>query len=148
MINLGGYTKGARNDVFAARPCPVQMQLMGYAGTLGAGKDTNATDVTLWVDSDVVGWCDYLVCDPISCPPDMCASERWRMKRREASRRRSRDPQATSDPALDFDADADPEEETDEWVLYVDCALRACGCGRADRVCSSEKYVYMPVSNP
>lgn len=37
VINLGGYTKGARNDVFAVRPCPVQMQLMGYAGTLGAG---------------------------------------------------------------------------------------------------------------
>ena len=37
VINLGGYTKGARNDVFAARPCPVQLQLMGYAGTLGAG---------------------------------------------------------------------------------------------------------------
>ncbi len=37
VVNLGGYTKGARNDVFAARPAPVQMQLMGYAGTLGAG---------------------------------------------------------------------------------------------------------------
>jgi predicted O-linked N-acetylglucosamine transferase (SPINDLY family) len=37
VINLGGYTKGARNDVLAARPCPVQIQLMGYAGTLGAG---------------------------------------------------------------------------------------------------------------
>lgn len=38
VINLGGYTKGARNDIFAARPCPIQMQLIGYAGTLGAGK--------------------------------------------------------------------------------------------------------------
>ena len=37
VINLGGYTKGARNDIFAARPCPVQMQCMGYAGTLSAG---------------------------------------------------------------------------------------------------------------
>ena len=37
VINLGGYTKGARNDIFAARPCPVQLQLIGYAGTLGAG---------------------------------------------------------------------------------------------------------------
>ena len=37
VVNLGGYTKGARNDVLAARPAPVQMQLMGYAGTLGAG---------------------------------------------------------------------------------------------------------------
>lgn len=37
VVNLGGYTKGARNDIFAARPCPVQMQCMGYAGTLSAG---------------------------------------------------------------------------------------------------------------
>ena len=37
VINLGGYTKGARNDVLAARPSPIQIQLMGYAGTLGAG---------------------------------------------------------------------------------------------------------------
>ena len=40
VINLGGYTKGARNDIFAARPCPVQMQCMGYAGTLSAGRFT------------------------------------------------------------------------------------------------------------
>lgn len=38
VINLGGYTKGARNDVFAARPCPVQLQLIGYPGSLGAGN--------------------------------------------------------------------------------------------------------------
>lgn len=38
VVNLGGYTKGARNDIFAARPCPTQMQLMGYAGTMGAGE--------------------------------------------------------------------------------------------------------------
>lgn len=37
LINLGGYTKGSRNEIFAARPCPLQLQLMGYAGTLGAG---------------------------------------------------------------------------------------------------------------
>ena len=37
MVNLGGYTKGARNDIFAARPAPVQLQIMGFAGTLAAG---------------------------------------------------------------------------------------------------------------
>lgn len=37
LINLNGYTKGARNDIFAARPVPVQVSLMGYAGTMGAG---------------------------------------------------------------------------------------------------------------
>lgn len=38
VVNLGGYTKGARNDIFAARPSPVQLQLMGFAGTLAAGN--------------------------------------------------------------------------------------------------------------
>lgn len=32
VINLNGYTKGARNDIFAARPCPVQISMMGFAG--------------------------------------------------------------------------------------------------------------------
>lgn len=43
LINLSGYTKGARNEVFAARPAPVQMSYMGFAGTLSAG------------------WCDYFI---------------------------------------------------------------------------------------
>lgn len=37
VINLGGYTKGAKNEIFAARPCPIQISLMGFAGTLAAG---------------------------------------------------------------------------------------------------------------
>jgi protein O-GlcNAc transferase len=36
LVNLGGYTKAARNDIFAARPCPIQISLMGYAGTSAA----------------------------------------------------------------------------------------------------------------
>jgi predicted O-linked N-acetylglucosamine transferase (SPINDLY family) len=43
LINLSGYTKGARNEVFAARPAPVQMSYMGFASTLSAG------------------WCDYFI---------------------------------------------------------------------------------------
>ncbi|KLO14446.1 hypothetical protein SCHPADRAFT_826424 [Schizopora paradoxa] len=53
LVNLNGYTKDARNDIFAVRACPVQMSLLGFASTLGAG------------------WCDYLVCDPVVCPPEM-----------------------------------------------------------------------------
>jgi len=41
VVNLDGYTKGARNEIFAARPCPLQVSLMGFAGTLGAGKSTS-----------------------------------------------------------------------------------------------------------
>ena len=51
LINLNGYTRGARNEVFAARPAPIQMSFMGFAGTLGAE------------------WCDYLLADQIAVPP-------------------------------------------------------------------------------
>jgi len=52
LVNLNGYTRGARNEVFAARPAPVQMSFMGFAGTLGAE------------------WCDYLLADDTAIPPD------------------------------------------------------------------------------
>ena len=51
LVNLNGYTRGARNDVFAARPAPIQMSFMGFAGTLGAE------------------WCDYLLADTTAVPP-------------------------------------------------------------------------------
>lgn len=50
LINLNGYTRGARNEVFAARPAPIQMSFMGFAGTLGAE------------------WCDYLLADKTAIP--------------------------------------------------------------------------------
>jgi hypothetical protein len=52
LINLNGYTRGARNEIFAARPAPLQMSFMGFAGTLGAE------------------WCDYLLADDTAIPPD------------------------------------------------------------------------------
>ena len=50
LVNLNGYTRGARNEVFAARPAPIHMSFMGFAGTLGAE------------------WCDYVLADKISVP--------------------------------------------------------------------------------
>jgi tetratricopeptide (TPR) repeat protein len=52
LVNLNGYTRGARNEVFAARPAPIQMSFMGFAGTLGAE------------------WCDYLLADEVAVPPE------------------------------------------------------------------------------
>ncbi|QKX53324.1 uncharacterized protein TRUGW13939_00402 [Talaromyces rugulosus] len=52
LVNLNGYTRGARNEVFAARPAPVHMSFMGFAGTLGAE------------------WCDYILADELSIPRD------------------------------------------------------------------------------
>ncbi|RMZ76297.1 hypothetical protein DV737_g4903, partial [Chaetothyriales sp. CBS 132003] len=58
LVNLNGYTRGARNEVFAARPAPIQMSFMGFAGTLGAE------------------WCDYVLADDISVPPNTLSP--WR----------------------------------------------------------------------
>ena len=45
LVNLNGFTRGSRNDIFAVRPCPIQISLVGFAGSLGGG------------------WCDYLLGD-------------------------------------------------------------------------------------
>lgn len=45
LVNLNGFTRGSRNDLFAVRPCPVQISLIGFAGSLGGS------------------WCDYLLGD-------------------------------------------------------------------------------------
>jgi hypothetical protein len=52
LVNLNGYTRGARNEIFAARPAPIQMSFMGFAGTLGAE------------------WCDYILADTTAIPPE------------------------------------------------------------------------------
>ncbi|KAL6704233.1 hypothetical protein ACN47E_008401 [Coniothyrium glycines] len=58
LVNLNGYTRGARNEVFAARAAPIQMAFMGFAGTLGAE------------------WCDYLLADDTAVPVDTL--RQWR----------------------------------------------------------------------
>ncbi|KAH6890029.1 glycosyl transferase family 41-domain-containing protein [Thelonectria olida] len=52
LVNLNGYTRGARNEIFAARPAPIQMSFMGFAGTLGAE------------------WCDYILADSTAIPAE------------------------------------------------------------------------------
>ncbi|KAF3938644.1 hypothetical protein ABW19_dt0204257 [Dactylella cylindrospora] len=53
LVNLNGFTRGARNEVFAAKPAPLQMSFMGFAGTLGAE------------------WCDYIYADETAVPRGM-----------------------------------------------------------------------------
>ncbi|KAF6166421.1 hypothetical protein GIB67_034972 [Kingdonia uniflora] len=36
LVNLNGYTKGARNEIFAMEPAPIQVSYMGFPGTTGA----------------------------------------------------------------------------------------------------------------
>lgn len=91
LCNLNGYTKGARNEIFAARPSPVQVEFMGFAGPL------------------VSGWTDWIIADPIACPPEMTAPTRAR------AAAVSNVPAAFASPA-DFDGDLDPEGPRDDWV--------------------------------
>ncbi|KAJ6784871.1 hypothetical protein PWT90_00891 [Aphanocladium album] len=61
LVNLNGYTRGARNEIFAARAAPIQMSFMGFAGTLGAE------------------WCDYILADTTAIPPSTLRP--WRHNR-------------------------------------------------------------------
>jgi len=51
LINLNGYTKGSRTEIFALRPAPVQAMWLGYPGSSG---------------SDFM---DYIMCVVRSPPP-------------------------------------------------------------------------------
>ncbi|GAA5914406.1 hypothetical protein JCM6882_008223 [Rhodosporidiobolus microsporus] len=94
LINLSGYTKGARNEVFAARPAPVQMSYMGFASTLSAG------------------WCDYFIVDPIVCPPHLVSGNQWRYWNGHTSTQvDTKQPMPT-----DFEGDLDPESTSDNYV--------------------------------
>ncbi len=37
LIDLKGYTQNARTDIMAGRPAPIQVNYLGYPGTMGAG---------------------------------------------------------------------------------------------------------------
>ncbi|CAD6188370.1 unnamed protein product [Caenorhabditis auriculariae] len=50
LINMNGYTKGARNEIFALRPAPIQVMWLGYPGTSGAS------------------FMDYLITDAVTSP--------------------------------------------------------------------------------
>lgn len=50
LVNMNGYTKGARNEIFALKPAPIQVMWLGYPGTSGAQ------------------YMDYLITDEISSP--------------------------------------------------------------------------------
>ena len=52
VVDLNGWTSGNRAGVLAMRPAPLQMQWLGYAGTLGAP------------------WIDYIVADRVLIPPE------------------------------------------------------------------------------
>ena len=52
LIDLNGYTKGCRTEILALRPAPIQVNYLGYPGTMGAS------------------FIDYILTDPFLTPPD------------------------------------------------------------------------------
>ncbi|CAM9171507.1 unnamed protein product, partial [Ectocarpus fasciculatus] len=59
LVDLNGYTKNAKTEIFALKPSPIQMHYMGFPGTMGAD------------------FYDYIVADPVVIP------EAFRMYYRE-----------------------------------------------------------------
>lgn len=53
LVNMNGYTKGARNEIFALRPAPIQVMWLGYPGTSGAP------------------FMDYIVTDEVTSPLEL-----------------------------------------------------------------------------
>ena len=51
-VDLAGYTQGARNNILAVRPAPVQVNWLGYPGTLGTS------------------FMDYIIADHSLIPPE------------------------------------------------------------------------------
>jgi protein O-GlcNAc transferase len=50
LVDLKGFTQGARTNIFARRPAPIQVNYLGYPGTMGAS------------------YIDYIIGDPILIP--------------------------------------------------------------------------------
>ncbi|KXS10170.1 glycosyltransferase family 41 protein [Gonapodya prolifera JEL478] len=96
LVNLNGYTKGGRNEIFAARPAPLAMTYMGFAGTMGAGSvgdyeveddevvagnshklddgDESDPDVAFF-DGIADRWMDYFVADEVAAPRRVICDE-------------------------------------------------------------------------
>lgn len=55
LVNCNGYTKGARTELFALRPAPIQVSFMGFPGTLGAH------------------YIEYFITDVITSPPRLAS---------------------------------------------------------------------------
>ncbi|KAG9128319.1 hypothetical protein FRC07_000827 [Ceratobasidium sp. 392] len=100
LVNLNGYTKGARNDIFVVRPAPIVISLMGFAGTLASG------------------WSDYILTDPTACSAGSSALEKWRSRMQEGEESsRMQDHFRETQLECDFDIDPDPESTSEDWMF-------------------------------
>jgi protein O-GlcNAc transferase len=62
LFDLTGHSGNSRSDVFAARPAPVQINFLGYAGTLGASYyDYVITDAYTTPESEQANFAERLL---------------------------------------------------------------------------------------
>ncbi|RHZ80622.1 hypothetical protein Glove_134g90 [Diversispora epigaea] len=62
LVNLNGYTAGERNQIFATRPSPVQVEHMGFASAMGGM------------------WTDYNIVDAFVCPESQTGNNKLSRK--------------------------------------------------------------------
>jgi protein O-GlcNAc transferase len=71
LINLQGLTQDARTGIFAPRPAPIQVNYLGYPGTMGAPFiDYVIGDNYLFTANDAAGYSEKLVRLPYSYQPN------------------------------------------------------------------------------
>jgi protein O-GlcNAc transferase len=71
LVDLQGYTKSARTGIFARRPAPIQVNYLGYPGTLGADYiDYLIADRTLVSREDEAYYAEKIACLPHSYQPN------------------------------------------------------------------------------
>jgi predicted O-linked N-acetylglucosamine transferase (SPINDLY family) len=71
LVDLKGFTKGARTNVLAHRPAPIQVNYLGYPGTMGAPYiDYIIGDHTILSDTDRAAYSEKLVKLPHSYQPN------------------------------------------------------------------------------
>lgn len=68
LVNLNGYTKGACNEIFALRPAPVQVSMLGFSGTMGSTfMDYMVADETVILPDYRSYYDEKLIMMPHSC---------------------------------------------------------------------------------
>jgi predicted O-linked N-acetylglucosamine transferase (SPINDLY family) len=72
LIDLKGYTGQARTEIFAHRPAPIQVNYLGYPGTMGAAfMDYILVDPFIVPDAAAPDFSEKLVQLPVSYQPNM-----------------------------------------------------------------------------
>lgn len=67
LVDLKGYTEGSRPEIMALRPAPIQVNYLGYPGTMGADFiDYIVADRSVIPESDTAGYTEKVAWMPAS----------------------------------------------------------------------------------